>query len=316
MNWKTKAFVQSCIAAFPSRLSYQMYFHVQRHFGGLKKPYSPLGHFSGAVGMLKKLQRHGKDFVGKTFFEVGTGRVPLYPVAFWLCGAAKTITVDLNPYMRNELIEDMLSCIEDREQETRDIFGTLLNEQRFNLLLSKGKKGKIRKHEILELCQIEYLAPADAAKTNLPENTADFHVSNTVYEHIPLPVLQNILEEGNRIICRDGLFVNTIDYKDHFRQMDKSISAVNFLQYSDSEWNRYAGNRYMYMNRARHDDFIGLFKNAGHDILETEPYTDASVKKLLQNNGLVLDSRFRSKNLETLSIVGATFITRKRPQLG
>jgi hypothetical protein len=39
---------------------------------------------------------------------VETGRVSLLPVAFWLCGAEKTITVDLNPYMRNELIADML----------------------------------------------------------------------------------------------------------------------------------------------------------------------------------------------------------------
>ena len=190
MNWKVKAFIQNCIAVFPKNLSYEMYFQMQRYFGGLKKPFSPLGRFSGGVGILNKILKHGKNFIGKTFFEVGTGRVPLLPVAFWLGGVGKIITVDLNPYMRDELVKDMLFFIKSKEYEIKNIFGTLLNEERFNLLFNYSRKSKIHKKDILELCQIEYLAPADAANTNLPENSIQYHVSYTVYEHIPLPVFR------------------------------------------------------------------------------------------------------------------------------
>jgi len=262
MNWKVKAFIQNCIAVFPKNLSYEMYFKMQRSFGRLKKPFSPLGRFRDGASVLQKIQQHGRNYIGKIFFEVGTGRVPLLPIAFWLGGAGKIITADLNPYMRNELIKDMLYFIKNREPEIRNVFGTLLYEDRFNSLLNYSRKNKIYKQDILELCQIEYLAPADAAKTNLSENSIQYHITNAVYEHIPLPVIQNILEEGNRIISKDGLFINTIDYGDHFSYMDKNISVINFLQYNDREWEKYAGNRYMYMNRARHDEFMELFANA------------------------------------------------------
>ena len=52
------------------------------------------------------------------------------------------------------------------------------------------------------------------------------------------------------------------------------IYPINFLQYSDAKWDRYADNRYMYMNRLRHDDFLALFHSSGHKILATEPAID------------------------------------------
>jgi hypothetical protein len=312
MNWKAKAFIQNCVAVFPKHLSYEMYFQMQRYFGGLKKPFNPLGHFSTGVDMLKKIQQHGENFIGKTFFEVGTGRVPLLPVAFWLGGVGKIITVDLNPYMRDELVKDMLFFIKSKEYEIKNIFGTLLNEERFDLLLNYSRKNKVHKKDILELCQIEYHAPTDAAKTDLLENSIQYHISHTVYEHIPLSVIQNILEEGNRIITKDGLFINIIDYGDHFSYMDKNISIINFLQYNDREWEKYAGNRYMYMNRARHDEFVELFANAGHDFLEIEPYVNKEVENLIKNNKIVLDTRFKNKSVEILSITGSLFITKRK----
>ncbi|MDR2485035.1 MAG: hypothetical protein LBD55_06540 [Treponema sp.] len=95
---------------------------------------------------MKKIQKHGGEIIGKTFFETGTGRAPLLPAAFWLCGASETITVDLNPYMRKEFIEDMLFYIKTKKYDIKNIFGGLLREDRFGQLLeysnSKGKPGQ------------------------------------------------------------------------------------------------------------------------------------------------------------------------------
>jgi ubiquinone/menaquinone biosynthesis C-methylase UbiE len=311
MQWKLKAFIQNCVACLPKKLSYEMYFQIQRHFGNLKKPFNPLRHFSAGVTILKKIQQSGNNFIGKTFFEVGTGRVPLLPIALWLGGAGNIITVDLNPYMRNELIMDMLLYIKTKENDIKNIFGTLLDKNRFNLLLDYSRKKKVHKKEILELCQIKYIAPGNAAKINLPDNSIEYHISNKVYEHIPLTVISDILEEGNRIISEDGLFINNINYGDHFSYMDKTISEINFLRYSDKEWEKYAGNRYMYMNRARHDDFVALFTGVGHDFLEIEPRVSKKVEQILSNNEIVLDIQFQNKSKEILSIMGSIFITRK-----
>jgi SAM-dependent methyltransferase len=285
---------------------------MQRYFGGLKKSLDPKGHFSGGAAMLSKIKEYGLPVKGKTFFEVGTGRVPLLPVAFWLGGAGKTITVDLNPYMRRELIEDMLYIVKTQEPEIRKIFRGLLDEDRFTALLNYSKTGKVDKKGLCALCGIDYAAPADAANTGLPEGSVDYHISNAVYEHIPLEVIRDILAEGNRIIANGGLFINTIDYGDHFSYMDGSISVINFLQYRDAEWAKYAGNRYMYMNRARHDDFVELFKAVGHEFLEVTPVFNQKAWDLLEQNAIVPDSRFKTKGRDILAITGSRFITRKR----
>ena len=122
------------------------------------------------------------------------------------------------------------------------------------------------------------------------------------------------------IVCTDsssttksvGLrFIHRIDYSDHFSHSDQSISPINFLQYSDDEWERYAGNRYMYMNRLRHDDFISLFESAGHRIVEAQPNIDQCLQELLRNGNLHLHERFSSKPEEVLAITGAWMITQK-----
>jgi hypothetical protein len=60
-----------------------------------------------------------------------------------------------------------------------------------------------------------------------------------------------------------GLFVHFIDHSDHFSHSDATISPINFLKHCESDWQGYAGNRYMYMNRLRHDDMIELIRESG-----------------------------------------------------
>lgn len=239
------------------------------------------------------------------FLEVGTGRVPLVPLAYWLIGAEKTITMDLNPYLKAELVGESIQYISENKEKILNLFGSLIDKKRFDELQSLSRNSHFSVSAFLDLCQVDYVAPIDAADTRFSEQCIDFHTLYTVFEHIPLEVLKQILNEGNRIIKNNGLFVHRIDYSDHFSHSDKSISAINFLQYSDNEWEKFAGNRYMYMNRLRHDDFISLFKSVGHHIMECQPNTDQRLQKSLRNGSLQLDNRFSSKSEDVLAITGA-----------
>lgn len=309
-SWKIKAHIQNLMAKLPSGMSYKLYFQMQRHFGNLRKPFSPFRHFSEATDMLKRIKKHGGEIEGKYFFEVGTGYVPIFPVAFWLAGSEKTTTIDLNPYVQKTLIEDMLFYVRTQSDEIRNIFGDYLDAERFHQLFEFSHKDEITTQEFLSLCNIEYIV-GDASKTNIPDARVDYHISHTVYEHIPLATLSKILAEGNRITKDNGLFINLIDYSDHFANMDRSISSINFLQYSDEEWNKWAGNRYMYMNRARHNDFLTLFENAGHIFLEITSYVDADVENMLNSGKFRLDAKFVSLSTDILSIISAMFVTQK-----
>jgi hypothetical protein len=161
------------------------------------------------------------------------------------------------------------------------------------------------------MCHITYIAPGDAANTGLPEKHVDFQVSYEVFEHIPRDVLVEILKEGDRIIKDDGLLVNYIDYSDHFSHSDNDISAINFLKYSDDEWAKYADNRYMYMNRLRHDDFLSLFDSVGLRILGVEIHRDSRSEEILGEKDFCLNVKFSSKPKEILNIIGSWIIVKK-----
>lgn len=311
MHWKLKAAIQNAISGLNSSASYETYYWVQRHFGKLRR-LNPTSRLKAGISICKKIKEQGHDPAEKVFLEVGTGRALNVPLAYWLMGAKKTVTIDLNPYLKEELIRESLQYIANNREEIEQIFGTLLVEERLQDLLKFFKNNSFSIRSFLDLCRIEYIAPGDAANTNLPPGSIDFHTSYTVFEHIPFDVLKNIINEGNRVIKGNGLFLHKIDYRDHFAQSDKSISLINFLQYSDDEWAKYAGNRYMYMNRLRHDDYLSLFHAAGHRILETEPVTDSRSQEVLRSADFSLDQRFTGKSEEVLSTVGSWIVSQKK----
>lgn len=249
--------------------------------------------------------------VGKVFFEVGTGWSPMVPIAYWLMGADRIITIDLNPYLKEELVAEHLRCIADEQDKIAALFGDLMVGERFQALLELANRPAWTLNQLLDLCRIDYVAPGDAGQTGLPDSHVDFHTSFTVLEHIPPDVLSKIFMEGNRITRDNGLFVHYVDYSDHFSHADKRISAINFLQFSDDVWASYADNRYMYMNRLRHDDFLALYERAGHQIVDVEPSVDRLAEQLLQTGALKLDSRFESKTKDVLAITGAWIVTRQ-----
>lgn len=310
MHWKLKAAIQNAVSFLPSSVSYATYFWIQRHFGGLRR-INPVSRLAAGIETWKRIKELAYEPSGRVFLEVGTGRVPLVPLAYWLMGAKKTITIDLNPYLKAELIKESLQYISDNNEEIRKLFGSLMHENRMDDLLHFIRNASFSTSAFLDLCRINYVAPGDAANTTLPPQSIDFHTSYAVFEHIPLEVLKKIIDEGNRIISDNGLFIHRIDYSDHFSHSDKTISQINFLQFSDDEWERYAGNRYMYMNRLRHDDYIRLFQSAGHRILAADPNVDQQLQKLLRSGGLRLNERFKSKSEDVLSITGAWIVSQK-----
>jgi len=310
MHWKIKSAIQNFISLLPTEISYSTYYWIQRHFGGLRE-INPTSRLMAGIETWKRILKYGYDPLNKIFFEVGTGRIPLVPLSYWLMGAKQIITVDLNPYMKEELVKESIDYIAKNRNQIEKIFDGLIYNNRLDLLLDLTTKQNFSLQDFLEGCQIQYLAPADAAKTKLSSESIDFHTSYTVFEHIPPNILKNILVEGNRIVRNDGLFIHRIDYSDHFSHSDKTISAINFLQYTNKRWKLYAGNRYMYMNRLRHDDFISLFKSVGHIIIADEVDKDENLLKLLQEGKIKLDNEFNKKSRDILSITAAWIISKK-----
>ena len=310
MHWKIKSVIQNSISLLPKQFSYPVYYWLQRHFGNLHQ-INPISGLVAGIDIWERIINYGYDPTNKIFLEVGTGRIPLVPLSFWLMGAKQTITIDLNPYLKEELVKESIDYIIINREKIEKLFDRLLDKSRLDLLVVFYQKKHFSIHDVLNMCQIQYIAPGDAAKTKLPPQIIDFHISYYVLEHISPNNIEKIFHEGNRILCNDGLFIHRIDYSDHFSHQDKSISPINFLQYSEKMWQFFAGNRYMYMNRLRHDDFIRLFKSIGHIIIAEEVDRDESLLKLLEEGKLKLNDNFSVKSNDILSITAAWIISKK-----
>lgn len=301
MNWKLKALIQNAVSQLPSSASYAAYYWLQRRFGGLRQV-DPIENFSVAVEFYDLLARIGRSPLGGKFLEIGTGRRLNLPIAFWLCGARQVITIDLNPYLKEELVRDDIRFIFENQLQTAETFGARAVPGRLEEIISLAQR-QWRLGELLEMCQIRTLAPANASCLPLEPATVDFQTSLNVFEHIPGDVILKILIEGNRVLKQDGVFLHRVDYSDHFSHGDTSLSPINFLRYDDHRWQRIAGNRYMYMNRLRVDDIHSLFAAAGHEIMIDDRDVDSSIVALTASGGAELSLRFADK---PAAVIGTT----------
>jgi hypothetical protein len=140
MNWKTKAKIQRCFTVLPDALSYALYSQVQWYLGNAKGICNPMSTLTAGVETLSRIRAAGHPVAGKTFFELGTGWTPMAPLAYWLAGAEKVVTVDLNRYLKKHLLKGNLTYIYENKTQVAALFGSLLSKERFETLLEFCKR--------------------------------------------------------------------------------------------------------------------------------------------------------------------------------
>jgi SAM-dependent methyltransferase len=293
MNWKVKAALQHAVSLLPSQASHEVYYRLQRRWGTLRDV-NPVEGFENGLRLVHAIEAAGGSMPGKVVLEVGTGRRVNVPIVFWLCGAARVLTVDLNQYLKPGLILEDLKFVRGHPVTVKQMFGARAEsgefQQRFALLM----RDDLSVPELLAAAEIEYVAPLDARKLHLGDDVVDYHVSNNVLEHVPPDELRDILVEGKRVLKSDGLLVHRVDFSDHFSEVDARVSTINFLKYSERQWRRYAGNLYNYHNRLRIDELESIVGVTGLVIADQQAEIDAAALRLLES-GFAVDPRFAGK---------------------
>ena len=297
MNWKVKATIQNLMGRLPPDLANPIYYRLQRSCGGLRQP-TPVSRLEAGIEIVRRLRQLEHPVESAVFLEIGTGHQLNLPLSLWLCGAGQITTVDLNHYLQEQLVMNDIAYLRSHEEEVRDLFAEIpqrgLFEERFERLTTRADSLR----DVLSLTHIRYWAPADASRLALEADSVDYHVSFTVLEHIPVAVLKRIFQEGCRLLKPDGLFIHCIDFSDHFAHSDEAVSSVNFLQFSEREWRRLAGNRYMFHNRLRLDEFQNLLTELKLEILALDAKVDEAAVDVLRK-GFPLNERFRDKDCRT-----------------
>jgi hypothetical protein len=297
MQWQRKALIQRVCSRLPAGNA--LYFMLQHQFGSLRRPPDPSRLLRECATLVSELRTAGHEVTGARVMEVGTGRRIDIPLGFYLAGAASVVTVDLNRYLRPELV---MASIRAMKECSKDILGLFDStsprdavEARFERLIACKSLASV-----FSTTNISYLAPADAQSIGMASGSIDIQTSYTVFEHIPRNVLVGILKEASRLLGKRGVALHHVDLSDHYAHDDSSISYINFLQFSQGEWKRLAGNRFAYHNRMRADDYRRIYAEAGHDVLAWKEFQDQRSLDLLKN-GFSLDQSYKGMDPQELA---------------
>ena len=295
MNWKTKAKIMKICSFLPA--GDEIYRLLQKTFGRLKA--NPISRIPTQVEMAKWILRTGGKIEGKTFFEVGAGHDLIVPIGFFLCGAEKIITVDLYKRIDSKILGRSLEWISDNRKHVWNYYSGITKRSIFENSINLIDKFKHVPNKLLSEANIFYMAPTDAANTKFNDSCIDYHISTTVLEHISITDIENIMIEAKRILKGNGIAIHFIDLSDHFQHQDNTISKINFLKYSEKEWNSIAGNQFAYCNRLRASEYITLFRKLAFNVIKKEICQDDEAIKVM-NDGFNINKEFRKYNVEDI----------------
>jgi ubiquinone/menaquinone biosynthesis C-methylase UbiE len=298
MKWENKALIQNVISKFPSALSNIIYFQIQKRFGNINS--ISTWHHLSINSIRANLKKINFDLSKKTVLEIGTGRSLNIPILLWLYGAGRIITVDKNKLLKSETVFSYIDFLKNNLEKLSDFLDNTDSEG-FKERLLQLLEVKRDLDNLFQLCNIQYIAPGDAAKLPIGSSSVDLCLSLSVLEHIPTETIKQIFIESKRVLKPNGYIYHDIDLTDHFSHTDSNITSINFLKFSEKEWAKYSNNPFAYHNRLRVYDYSKIFENVGLNIIIENIKRDEDAINSLKNS-FVLDSKYLNEKAEDLVI--------------
>jgi hypothetical protein len=142
---------------------------------------------------------------------------------------------------------------------------------------------------------LNYLAPMSLNQIIKDKMQFDACISSTTLEHLSKEDLRNTFLLLKKIIKKEGIISAAIDYSDHYSHTDKNIDNLNFLRFTNDEWNKH-NTPMLFQNRLRHQDYRKFFKLNKYKIYEIK----GELGKCPQN----ISKEFDISNKETFILWG------------
>ena len=257
-------------------------------------------------GLMDDLRAAGVGSVrGATICEIGAGWHPTIPLCFYLAGAGSVQATDINRHMDDRIamqaldalephLDKIVHCAKSDAGATRKRLNRLRNADSLEHMLSIA--GIIYRHGPTA-GPIAYCAPG----------SIDIVYSNNVLEHVPAPEINKLSHDTARALRTGGVAVHAVACNDHYAHFDRSISFVNFLQYSDEEWEKW-DNGILWQNRLRAPDFVRLCNIPAARLVYRQQYTRPGSLEAIK--GMSIPERFAGYALEDLAATTVHLVTR------
>jgi len=239
-------------------------------------------------------------------FELGTGWFPIVPVGLYLCGASEIWTFDIVPLLRSSRMQRTLEffCEYDRKGELQKHLPRLRPERMAHLRTALAAARSESPQALLERFKIHAMI-RDARATELSANSIDLFFSTSVLEHIPREILTGIFREFRRLASKNAAMSHRVGLDDQYHYLDRSITAFNFMQYSDRAW-KYLDSPLTPHNRLRISDYRALLREAGFEMAK-EVNTSGSPKELEK---VRLAPEFQNYSMEDLLVLTSWLVAK------
>lgn len=221
----------------------------------------------------------GKDFAsllsgeifplqGSSLVEIGSGWHPLLPILLHGLGAERVVMTDVARHMRADYANQ---AVEYLRRDGEDLIsGFSVDQERFKTRIEALAGGADGIFDRFRNAGMEYLSPLDFRDTGFKDGEFDCVFSNSCLGYVPFPLLAGIFTEAARIVRPDGFFVNNIHVYDDFCRDGSEITPVNFLRFSEHEWNRVGNSGIHHQSRLRPRDYVKIASEAGFEILRED----------------------------------------------
>lgn len=295
MNWKIKRAASTIINSLPQ--SMRVYNAAQKYLTGRwnRDVAQTMARPNNYTMHLDAFQKHWGDYSNARYFEFGVARDLFSNLLNYCHGMEQQFAIDLHPLATAELVNE--SC--------RQLRGVSFAGKKRS---SDYTLGVNFKQDLLRYYGIDYRAPSDARKVDLPDGSVDIIATTSTFEHIPEAMIKEILTECYRLCHKGSVMSHEIDYSDHYSHTDKNITPYNFLQFSNSQWERIYMRHY-YQNRLRHNDIRRLIEGAGFTIIEEKTIIPDNAQEMIAT--LNLSETYNSYPLNDLLATKGHFVAKK-----
>ena len=256
MKWVAKAIIQKTISGMP--FSHLINYLFQR--------YVTRGVVLSDQYLKDRLEHTRRHLAGFTLavggipvscLELGTGWYPVVPVSLYISGVNAIHTVDLTRHLtKGRILETLVALVRWKDAGKLSAYLNIEPQRWESLLDILAHSGNLSFDQLMEALELHYHV-TDARQLPLETGSVNLAISNNTLEHIPRPVMEQILKEFERV-TRGGLSSHFVDMTDHFAHMDKSISIYHYLRYAEWQW-AMIDNAIQPQNRLRADDYRTIF---------------------------------------------------------
>lgn len=237
MNHQFKTIIFKCLDILPKKVGYFLYHRLQNIFSKQTFESRFKATEQSYYGICRILKNNGVTLKNKCITELGSGWAPILPYILKFDSDAQVVnTYDINEHYKKS---DILKLNKRFAKNGKIVTQALASK--YNLPIG-----------------INYYPNTDVRVVDL-KNT-DLVISRFVLEHVPLDIIAEIHQVFLKELKKGSYILHLISPSDHRSYADSSLSIVDFLKYSETEWNNIQ-TKFDYHNRLRLPQYLELFKD-------------------------------------------------------